>query len=53
MEDKLQVITDLENEMNADAGFDPEVKTKALSCGYITESRRYFLYETPLLIFLA
>ena len=31
MEDKLQVITDLENEMNADAGFDPEVKTKVLN----------------------
>ncbi len=31
MEDKLQVITDLENEMNTDAGFDPEVKTKVLN----------------------
>lgn len=28
MEDKLQVITDLENQINADAGLDAEVKTK-------------------------
>ncbi len=30
MEDKLQVITDLENEINADAGLDSGVKAKVL-----------------------
>ncbi|MBI2310542.1 hypothetical protein HYU90_01790 [Candidatus Collierbacteria bacterium] len=30
MEDKLQVITDLENEINADAGLDSVVKAKVL-----------------------
>lgn len=38
MEDKLQVIADLENEINADAGLDSEVKTKVLNL--ITEVKK-------------
>ena len=31
MEDKLQAVTDLKNEISADSGLDPEVKTKVLN----------------------
>ena len=31
MEDKLQVVIDLENEINADSGLDPEVKIKVMN----------------------